>query len=182
MITLKPGNVVETAELSTEQYHQVAKAFLKAGASKGEYGTYNEEFKKWAYFGWCSCDGLYHADDWSCSDYASDNTKDNQVLRFDQVVNQTWRGMQDGLPPVGTKCWYGVGEVVIVAHDRKEGEDQEHAVFRSVHNTQYEWAYRGFSRLKTEQEAIAELIDCSMSPAHNAEVLYSKGYRLVENT
>jgi len=63
-VTLRPGDYIATADLSEDDYHSVAKAFMDAGAKSGEYPCGN--FFMLPHFGWpngSTCHGcsLYHS-------------------------------------------------------------------------------------------------------------------------
>lgn len=59
-VTLRPGDYVSTNGMSEADYHAVAEAFMKAGASKGEYPDIILK-NEYSEFGWCDRHGaLWH--------------------------------------------------------------------------------------------------------------------------
>jgi|TARA_R100000084_G_C4651121_1_gene149747 ABC-type transport system substrate-binding protein len=57
-VTLQPGDYIATKDLTEDDYHAVAEAFMAAGAGKGEYPSDGQFYP---YFGWREkIDNLYH--------------------------------------------------------------------------------------------------------------------------
>lgn len=114
-VTLRPGDYVRCEDISGEaEYHQVAQAFMAAGASEGEYPV-RQYFQMGGCFGEIWCFGIREG--WANYHGVEDDTfKHGRHLSAAQVLNAKnaqpkpnadtgteWHERGD-LPPVGTEC------------------------------------------------------------------------------
>lgn len=128
-MNLQPGDYVSNEGMTEEQYHAVCKAFIDAGAEKGEYGRYTKDIG--SHVGW-SYHGLFHG-------YALGHTCWNgaftreltiqQILGGPEQMNMSVQGAEGSMSlaeaykVMQANCGIEVGDTVKVLRKAKDKEN-----------------------------------------------------------
>lgn len=131
-VTLQKGDYIATAGLSEDDYHNVARAFMAAGADRGEYPNL-EYFQGYEDFGWSGIkDSCYHQG----SDAGVRGYFKGRKLTLSQILNAMNAGSNTNEPTTETTPMH-LTDRLESARTNLESAQAEYDALLKEHKTAY---------------------------------------------